>query len=430
MSFLPSLLQPKRPVLRTLDIRLDTPTVSVRRDAHERYWVHGRVVFLNSSNVRVTSVTVSLTGVQQTLWYTDTMTADRIRSKDVIFCKERTIYRTQKADSTSTSCAIGAGNFVWPFEFDLGASPFESIDGLGNSFVNYEIRATLATAGPFSKKLSARRQIKVFRSPSTEEMDDLGPEQEAHSSWPDKLNYRISAPSRHHQWGQPINTEFTLQPLVKGITIEAIGLSLKESLLLNASSSKREQYSRKEKMISEVEATVEENPALQSWSISDTLEKTMEMVLPLPRSVYMCRQSIHQGRIMIAHSLLVDLRIRDDGSGQVHRASHAFPIVLTFPVGIAFNDDGFASIPHELAHLQKDAQGVFTGLCAPPAFGKHRSDPIFRPGLYLASHDPGQEQLASEGAPGGPEQHTILRTKHLSRFVFPHVVGRSDRCVR
>lgn len=105
------------------------------------------------------------------------MTADRIRSKDVTFCKERTIDCSQKADSTGTSCGIGAGNFVWPFEFDLGASPFESIDGLGDSFVNYEIRATLATAGPFSKKLSARRQIKVFRSPSTEEMDDLGPEQ-------------------------------------------------------------------------------------------------------------------------------------------------------------------------------------------------------------------------------------------------------------
>lgn len=105
------------------------------------------------------------------------MSADRIRSKDVLFLEERPIFPSQKASSTGTSCLIGPGNYVWPFEFDLGILAFESIDGLGDSFVKYEIRATLAIAGPFSKNLCARKQIKVVRAPNFEYIDDVEPEQ-------------------------------------------------------------------------------------------------------------------------------------------------------------------------------------------------------------------------------------------------------------
>ncbi|KAJ8105479.1 hypothetical protein OPT61_g10152 [Boeremia exigua] len=406
MSFLPSLLQPKGPVLRNLEIRLDTPTVSVRRGGKHR--VRGRVVFLNSSKVRVTSVTVSLTGVQQTLWHTDTMTADRIRSKDVIIYRERPIFPNQITNSDWPLCSIGAGNFVWPFEFDLGATPFESVSGLGGSFVNYEIRATLAFAGPFSKKLFARKQIRVVRSPCVEYMDDVEPEQEERGSWPDKLNYHVSVSPQHHLWGQPITARFRLHPATKGIAIESITLRLQESLLLSASSRDRELYQRREMTISEVEAIEEDNPALQSGLMLDTSGDAIEMILPLPKSVHLCRQSIRQGRI-----------------ATTHEAFHKFPLVLTFPSGIAFDNNGLASIPSEHTPVQKDAQGLVTGLCAPPAFGKHRSDPIFRPGLYLPSREPCLGQTTHEAA-SEDEQHSVLRTRHLNRFVFPHV--RDSHC--
>lgn len=103
---------------------------------------------------------------------------------------------------------------------------------------------------------------------------------------------------------------------------------------MNASLKKREVFHRKEIWISGVVASEEDNSALQPESMLDTLETAVEMSLPLPVSVHMCRQSIRQGRITVAHTLLVDLRIRDDVSGVVHHVRQIRHLVETTSINL------------------------------------------------------------------------------------------------
>lgn len=137
-------------------------------------------------------------------------------------------------------------------------------------------------------------------------------QQDVQGAWPDKIDYRITVPSQHRQWGQPITATFSLQPLTKGITVESVVLKLQELLCLKASSSNRQLFHRKETTISGMEAIKNENPELDLQLETRALEDQLEMVLPLPRSLHLCRQSVHQDRIIISHRLMVDLRLRDN----------------------------------------------------------------------------------------------------------------------
>lgn len=93
-------------------------------------------------------------------------------------------------------------------------------------------------------------------------------------------------------------------------------------------------------------------------------------------------------------------------------------MILTFPSGVEFNSEGLASIPYELTHLQKITRGLVTGSCTLPAFGKHRSDPIYRPGLFL---QPRKQcpQVLMYNLSANTEQYTALHTKKLRGFISP-----------
>ncbi|KAJ4990065.1 carbon catabolite repression protein [Stagonosporopsis vannaccii] len=427
MSILPSLIQRRCSTFRNLEIRLDTPVVSLNgHSQQDSTRVRGRIVFMNSSNLRVKSVTASISGTQQVLWYTDTMTSDRIRNKDVFFLEHTSLLSTGREPSSQKSCLLTPGNHVWQFDFDLKSCLYESIEGLGDSFVTYEVRATIVVAGKFSKKICAKKQVKVVRDSRQAEVDDFEPEQDDHRIWSEKLSYHMVVSPQNHRWGDPITATFELTPLAKGIVVESIALRLQESLQLKAPSKNRDLYHRRHSMISEIEATKTENTALLLQTAAAAWENQLEMVLPLPRSLQVCRQSVNQDRIKVFHTLLIDLRARDK-EGVAYHGSHQFPFILSFPSGVTFTDNGIAFIPCEPTHLQQDAQGLTTGFCLPPAFGSHSGDPIFRPGLALHPSEPRTKQFVC-GLSDGPYQRVTLCTKPLSRFTFP-TGGNFARCV-
>lgn len=96
---------------------------------------------------------------------------------------------------------------------------------------------------------------------------------------------------------------------------------LLESFRLKASSKHRDLFYRREMPLSIVEASERDNVALKLQSSAGVWNDELEVALPLPTSLRACRQSLHQGRITIAHKLLVDLRARDK-DGAVHEVSN------------------------------------------------------------------------------------------------------------
>lgn len=105
------------------------------------------------------------------------MTSDRIRSKDAFLLQCVDLVTTLDLTGARASCLLVPGNFVWPFEIDLGACPLESVDGLGDNFVRYELRVTIVTAGRFAKNLCAVKGVRVVRTPCLNEINDTEPDQ-------------------------------------------------------------------------------------------------------------------------------------------------------------------------------------------------------------------------------------------------------------
>jgi hypothetical protein len=337
---------PKGSAASNLGIRLDSSIVDA-----EAGRVSGRVIFMNNDNIRVKRVTVSLHGIQQVeyvgkpsghhgtdilRWYTNTMTSDRVRSKDVLFAQCKDLICTSDSTGTRASCLLTSGNFVWPFEFDLGACPLESVYGLGDNYVKYDLRVTVVTAGRFVKNIRAIKEFRVVRTPCLREINDTEPDQvrcskllsnvladdlqDVYGMWPGKLDYHITTSPQYHHWGLPVTTTFRLQPLAEGVEIESVKVRLLESYRLRASSKHRDLFHRREMPISIVEASEQDNAVLHLQSSSGIWNDEWEVALPLPTSSRACRQSLHQGRITIAHKLLVDLHARDK-DGTVYKVS-------------------------------------------------------------------------------------------------------------
>jgi hypothetical protein len=105
------------------------------------------------------------------------MTSDRVRSKDVLLTHCVDLISTLDSTGSRTSCLLAPGNLVWPFEFDLGACPLESVDGLGDNYVKYEVRVMIVTAARFAKNLRAIKEFRVVRTPNLDEINDTEPDQ-------------------------------------------------------------------------------------------------------------------------------------------------------------------------------------------------------------------------------------------------------------
>lgn len=105
------------------------------------------------------------------------MTSDRVRSKDELIHQSVDLISTSGSTGTRASCLLAPGNFVWPFEFNLGAHPLESVDGLGDTFVRYDLRVTVNTAGRFAKNICAAKEVRVVRTPCLDEINDTEPDQ-------------------------------------------------------------------------------------------------------------------------------------------------------------------------------------------------------------------------------------------------------------
>lgn len=105
------------------------------------------------------------------------MTSDRVRSKDVLISRHKDLVLASNATQADTPCVLAPGNFVWPFEFELDPGSFESILGLGETFVKYDLCATIFTAGLFAKNLCAVKGIVSIRTRCLNEVNDTEPDQ-------------------------------------------------------------------------------------------------------------------------------------------------------------------------------------------------------------------------------------------------------------
>lgn len=118
------------------------------------------------------------------------------------------------------------GNYEFPFSAILPGSTLESVEGLPGASLVYKLQANIER-GRFSNDLIAKKHLRIVRTLTPDALE-LSETMAVDNTWPKKVEYTISIPSRAVAIGSssPINMLFV--PLVKGLKLGKVKVSLVE----------------------------------------------------------------------------------------------------------------------------------------------------------------------------------------------------------
>ncbi|CDO92949.1 unnamed protein product [Kluyveromyces dobzhanskii CBS 2104] len=130
------------------------------------------------------------------------------------------------ASSASHAQVLAAGNYVFPFSAILPGSLTESIEGLPNATVFYKLQATLER-GKFASDVTKKKHIRVVRTLTPDALE-LFETVAVDNTWPQKVDYSISVPSKAIAIGSSTPISLMIVPLLKGLKLGPIKISLVE----------------------------------------------------------------------------------------------------------------------------------------------------------------------------------------------------------
>lgn len=293
------------------------------------------------------------------------------------------------------------GNYEFPFSAILPGTMPESVEGLPGASVTYKLHSTLER-GKFHAAMSASKHVRVVRTMTTDAVE-LSETVAVDNTWPKKVEYSLSVPSKAIAIGSGTPISFMLVPLLKGLRLGEIKISLVELYLCIGYippplSSERVVA---EKVIP-ARPDSEDQP-MDRWEVTSFLK--------VPHSLSQCTQDCDiLTHIKVRHKLkFVIGLINPDGHVSELRAS--LPVLLFISPFVSIRaraeddadaeslelapEDGaeellFASDPNNVSHTSLDAlsqvedglrsnhsHSSFTGLVAPPVYERHIYDQLW-----------------------------------------------------
>lgn len=130
------------------------------------------------------------------------------------------------ASSASHASVLPEGNYVFPFSTILPGSLTESVEGLPNATVFYKLQATLER-GKFASDISTKKHVRVVRTLTPDALE-LFQTVAVDNTWPQKVDYSISVPSKAIAIGSSTPINIMVVPLLKGLKLGPIKISLVE----------------------------------------------------------------------------------------------------------------------------------------------------------------------------------------------------------
>ncbi|KAF6005884.1 hypothetical protein HII12_005460 [Brettanomyces bruxellensis] len=140
------------------------------------------------------------------------------------------------------STVLAPGNYEFPFRTVLQGSIPESIDGLKGCSLVYRMQSVLERSR-FSRPILTQRIVHVVRTLRAD-ASELTETVAVDNTWPGKVDYSISVPTRAIAVGSVCNVEIILVPLAKGLRLGTVKIKLAEyaSLVTLASSHTQEKH--------------------------------------------------------------------------------------------------------------------------------------------------------------------------------------------
>ncbi|SCU84448.1 LAFA_0D10022g1_1 [Lachancea sp. 'fantastica'] len=128
------------------------------------------------------------------------------------------------ATNPGQSFVLSEGNYELPFKVSLPPHTAETIEGLQAGSVLYKFEAHV-DRGSFKTSFSKHKYLRIFRTLSPNNMA-VGEEMSVAKSWPDRLQYEISIPSRAIPIGGVTPVTINLYPFQKGYRLIKIDADL------------------------------------------------------------------------------------------------------------------------------------------------------------------------------------------------------------
>lgn len=143
------------------------------------------------------------------------------------------------------------------------------------------------------------------------------------NTWPNKIEYSISIPTKSYPIGSPIPITFKMVPLLKGLSIAKIICTLKEYQSFTIKAGYHGSPAAKEVDRTVCSATlVDIEKEVPSWEI--------EQSLPIPPSLSECVQDCEVGHIKVRHKLKFTVSLQNP-DGHVSELRAALPVSLLIP---------------------------------------------------------------------------------------------------
>ncbi|OQD80922.1 hypothetical protein PENANT_c031G00089 [Penicillium antarcticum] len=311
------------------DIRLDNSSLTFPRIDEDTSYGHlnGTVVLCLNKPLPVKELKLHTRGIQYVNW--DSTTPDGQHKKAA--WREATFYHqiwSFLPESNKKQTTLQPGNYEFPFEVTLHNSQPESVEGLDDCYIRYELTAGINCSWGL---IARSKDMRV--SEALEPLSFLEPES-IERTWAEKIAYRISIPGRAYQIGAPMKIDFRYIPLQKGVRPASIKVQLMESHAVDSrAGGPRSIRQTREKIIINDSSEFEDflgdgiSPEEADGEEWDALSHT---ILP-SKCIEPCVPSCNTSVIKISHSLKVCIKLLNP-NGAYSETAAFFPISFcSFP---------------------------------------------------------------------------------------------------
>ncbi|KAM0354775.1 hypothetical protein ACHAPU_000594 [Fusarium lateritium] len=346
------------------DIRLERDFVVFWGSQYESsdQLLKGVVVLCLRSPLKIEDIRLRLDGTVRHGWLTDPGVA---HNTNILKHKWPALIGT-----SGKSLTLPAGNYEWPFELMMAGDTPESLEGIRDASITYSLRATVGR-GKLARHISCSKQVRVIRTFAPTALEFMHSEF-IEQTWVNKVDYSVSIPTKAAVFGGTVALEMRFSPLVKGIQLGRLGITLMEFYEFNMHS-RHYIYTREHKgqrQVSSWDIDISE----QDWQ--DNIEEinqegwVMKKTLQLPRKLGECVQDIDAQGIRIYHKLKVHIPIRNQ-DGHMSHLDMGIPVNIFISPFMTLDEHGnlVAQIP--------DAQYQANESVGPPVYGEHILDQLY-----------------------------------------------------
>lgn len=238
---------------------------------------------------------------------------------------------------TGEHVILPAGNHEVPFLVFLPGNTPELVEGLPGGLLVYKLQASL-DRGKFSKRKTASRHIRVIRT-LTPDAPELAETLSIDNSWPNKIDYTISTPTRAIAVGLICPVHFLLAPMLKGLRLGKITIKLVEYYLFSGQTTRVGHTN--DRVITETTIPAPPEEAYE-WTEEEAQQHAdpdyhqrlswdrwiLEKTLTVPASLSKCTQDVTVAKnLKVRHKLLVVVALKNP-NGHTSELRATLPIIL------------------------------------------------------------------------------------------------------